>query len=926
MYINQLTKTKQKKKKFSSLLFKALNFTLLIIVVMSLLLPFLYSFIPATEEIKSFLERSSIIFPILSFFISTLYLIKFIYIFLVFKYKGELIEDFLVLLLIASFLNFINLASGSYHNAFSLLNEINQMMWQGLDGFSESIFRLIVLYFRTFQYVISSFAFSGTSELLNLPNSFIVSLESLLSIIYSIGIILLFSYLTVSLFLSNLITKIKLIFRKEKTDRFLIFTDIAPAKLLSFIGNIKSTKYLKVFITETMDHTRAGQDYRKQLEFEDISVVSVNLNKDNLRAIIETHQHPHFRNLYVFYYSNAYQNKEKQELLNEVIEEMGYNEKDYVHDFGNLIDEAIFERTNQNFKNIYQKKSSLIKKNKRLFLFYMKNRFVVYTNRDLYLNAQVYSDSSKLIEKFDFLYANAYVHLLNNIEVITKAALSKKINKIVNIFIGNGDFNFYVKKMIVSLYKFKDVEFFEENYKLTQNINIKNDMYYEHNIIFKEKDMLFSFIKEIHDQHSKNSIVNFYVDFENSSLNKETAILIREEIKKLNNKIVDNNSIFAVFYDSRNYFDDLSDELYEKEEEYLSHFSEIRKEELTSNKIIDSQLIQIDNYCPIFITHKKSTLECTFDFIFNYYNSFLRIHLGMHYHSSALASINDKTVETELDQKWGFMYSLLFDIKDLEFSNIDFNREEEKELTQALLDYLRYDNDETHSHSKASNKKIWENLFQILLKNTLISEEFIKKAKHSELKKNILSSSIDFFSLFYLFKRNEPHFLQYTYLSYLALKVNLLILGFQNNEMTIVISPNNFSLKDHNAFYSKLISSETMQSWEDVLLYENNRYNDYWQNESENIKIIDFEEFSKGTKLATENYGQSSYQQEKILITSLKEIKNLFFLFAKSIEENGVLENDIQRSIYEAILIGRYLNLLLHFPLFFEYKLIKKAN
>jgi len=915
---------RNKNKSFSSFLFKFLNFTLLIVVSLALSLPLLYSFVPASEEIKFILVGSSIIFPILSLFIATIYSIKFIYIFFVFKYKGELIEDFLVFLLIASFFNFINLASGPDHNAFSLLNDINQNMWAGLEGFSESIYRLIILYFRTFQYVISSFAFSGTSELLSSQGSLIISFESLLSIIYSIGIILLFSYLTVSLFLSNLITKIKLIFRKEQTDRFLIFTDIESIKLLNFIGNVKSRKYLKVFITETMDHTKVGQDYRKQLEFEDISIVSVNLNKDNLRAIIETHQHRKFKNLFVFYYSNPYQNKEKQDLLNSVLREMGHDEKIYVKDFENLINEAIIENDEQKIKNIFQRKAILLKKNNKFLSFYIKNRFVIYTNRDLYLNSQVYSNSSKLIENFNFSYSSAYVHLLNNIEVVTKAVLTNKVKIIVNLFIGDGDFNYYVRKMTSSLYKFNGIDIYDDMYKPSKNANLATQINHnEDNFIFKDKELIFSFIKDNHDKYAKDSIVYYYIDLENSSFNKETAILISEEIKKLNKKIDGNNSIFAVFYNSNNYFEDHAVELHEKADEYLLHVSKPLSEVLMTKRFEQSQEVQSDNYCPLFITHRKSTLESTFDFMFDYYNSFSRIHLAMYHHTSALASLNDSTNEEELDSKWALLYSLLFDYKKLEFSNIDFEPSDEEELSRVLLDYLGYKNQDGNYKIIDQDTDDWKELLKILVKNAMISEDFIKKSKNIYFKSNKSLNTLDYFSLFYLLKQNQPNYLQYTYLSFLALKVNLLILGLDTKKMFEVLSTKKFVNKSNAGSDLKYFSFKNIDSWENVLLYEINRYNYYWENESKNVKLIKYDNISKGSKLESENYAKSVYKQEHILITNYDEIKDLFLSFAKSIEQSGVSANDVQRAIYETILIGKYLNLLMHFPLYFDYKIIK---
>jgi hypothetical protein len=72
-----------------------------------------------------------------------------------------------------------------------------------------------------------------------------------------------------------------------------------------------------------------------------------------------------------------------------------------------------------------------------------------------------------------------------------------------------------------------------------------------------------------------------------------------------------------------------------------------------------------------------------------------------------------------------------------------------------------------------------------------------------------------------------------------------------------------------------------------------------------------------------EGYKIFKEYEAKMLGGNYDEIKDLFLSFAKSIEQSGVSANDVQRAIYETILIGKYLNLLMHFPLYFDYKIIK---
>jgi hypothetical protein len=872
----------------------------------------------------------AIIYPIGSLLIFLLYSIKFITVFFVYKYRGEYVEDYLIIVLVASYFNFLNLSSGESLNILVFLNNMKSNVLD-VSFLFENIYKLLILFFQTMQYVITSFTFQGSNELIQKAVNDGTRLEALLSILYSALIIVLFSYLTVSLFLSNFITKIKLIFRKETSHRVLLFTDVAPpSKVLDLIGNFKQTNYLKLFITETSDHTKYGQEYRKQLEFEDVSVVSVNLNSQNLKAIIETHQNDKGKkNLFVFYFKDPSDSREKHLLVEQVIKEYGYNPEEFLHDNHEYLKQILI-KDNDDVKTHITNRNKLINKHKDFVFFNMNNRFVFYQNKESFGEQSDTVNESKVLIDLDFAYADAFSFFYNNIETMMKGILSKHIKKVVNIFIGKSSFNFYVRKFINSLLSVKEkevinVSFDELFFKKNKASRVDFSNVSEENIFFPQQqatlDRLESVISDIYNKYNKDSLVNFYVDFEKSPfLNDNVSKKLLDKFEKLN-KINTQNSIFCFFYKPFNH------SLENKSSSVMQMFQD--EKHFLSLMIHDNN--KNKNFTALYFTNTKGTMSNLFDFCFFHYPSYTRIHLA-NFHHSLPFTLKDQKLEVStlryFDQKWKLLYSILYPKAiDIHDDSIDKKLFDPEILERNYIEFAQQKNDIS-----------WKKVLNLELNIACFSDRFIQKVLfnnnqfHNSFSiASILNNSfskivsvIDYFSYYYWLMESDFKIRQFSYESVIATKIDLVLLNYKslNYEFFLV---NDSPRKSASILIS--YDEKDIDSWENVIIYESNRANLYWSQFKTDISIrslsmIDNPKFNISWDDFAMNYGFS----DSYFLADYQSIKDAYLIFGKNIFNNKREVHSTETVIYQTFLIGKNILLMMHFDLLFNNYAIEKNN
>jgi len=864
-----------------------INIVLFVSILFSLIIPFFVPFF----EIPQFLIHIEF-YSWISLLIFILISIKFFVLFFLFKYKGEQIEEFLFVVLLANFFNYLNLASGANHFFINHLLELNNTI-----SYDQYAYNLLVIYFRTFQFVFFSFTFQGTNNLLALSIPSIqgyIQFEVLLSILYSLTAIFLFSFLTIYLFASRIITKMELMSKKDKMDRFFIFTDQDPEDLLNFIGDLKSKRYIKVFVTESSEYTRAGQDYRKQLEFEKISVISVNLTEENLKAIYLTHQtHLPLTNLFISYYKQESKNRAFAILFKKVLKDLSDQIQETNQSLDQLFYSVAFEK---DLGTLFKQRNHILSDQQGLFNFFMKNRILIHTNPSNYFIDSMILSKSKFLTPIDFTYVDAYMFLDENLDLISRANYSPKIKKVVYIFVGKGGMNFHLNKMVRTLLNgvHKPTFFFIEDdnvEELDDQIQfefcsqLKEGRFIVQNELDKQ-DIEKLIDEKIYPQYHQDSLVIFFVDIKaNPGMNDSLANSIRDHIKHKNNLTQGNNSLFLVF-------------------DNPSAHSTLDSETPISKSFIESFLNSDANDkdfdIHVFPMKRNSTLQNLQIFTFKKIAEFTMTHL-VYQHQQLPLKIDQQQsgtlTEDQLDQAWQKSYELL--LPELPSSQpIDYQSLDTQAFAQALAKYQE-------------NPSQWHTLLITLIRdiafhdsfteivsqqNTYQSFLFLKKNEQLGVKK---LNPVNQIALYYWWKIANMADYHFAYETTLAMKVNAQFFKLQR-----VRKPNLPSLpylrKDIFLFENM---ENHMKQYDKLIEYEMNRRNYFFKSKPWSYITHPLHQYNSD-KVA----GQIDRFHEKEMFSyTYHDVKQFYFNLTN--DKNSKLMNMTKANLY---FIGRHIYLLTH--------------
>jgi hypothetical protein len=424
-------------------------------------------------------------------------------------------------------------------------------------------------------------------------------------------------------------------------------------------------------------------------------------------------------------------------------------------------------------------------------------------------------------------------------------------------------------------------------------------------------------------KNNKDSVVNFYVDLEKSPfLNDNISKKLFDKFQKLT-KMNSQNSVFCFFYRPlNNSFENKSSsirQIFQDEKRFLNLFSGSLHE--NNNEILPF----------LYSTNSKCTLSNLFDFCFFHYPSYTRLHL-VNFHHFLPFALKDQSLKVPIlsyfNQKWKALYSILYpkliSIEDESIYKKSFSREI---LKNHYIEFAQQNNDQS-----------WNKVLNIGLNHACFNETFIQKvlSNNSQINKSFFLTlilnkpfskainEIDYFSFYYWLKEKDFKVRQFSYESVIATKINLVLLNYKSANCEEFFVNNH-----HRKFTNQLISYNVkdIDFWKDVIIYESDRANHYWSQFKNDISVRPISVINNSiNNISWDEYAQNFGYSDTYYSTNYETIKDVFFSFAKKILNRKREIYSTETAIYETFLIGKNIQLMIHFDLIFNNFAINKAN
>jgi hypothetical protein len=789
----------KKERKFIpkyNLYFQFINPILNTFILTSLIVFSLSLFPPiAFFLISLFGEFSIYIYPIFAYVLTITISIKTLSILLLFKLRGDYIEDFLLLnFLVAVFL---------YLNDYSqpTFNFILQLSIRSINIVESLILIINRLTTVVSQNVLATLTFQFPQSIDNLGPS---NLLWLLSRLNAIFILISLSFLTIKFFLDNTTLRIRMIFRKMYKNRYIIFTDESPENVLDLIRNMKKN-YLRIYIDEENEFTKVGQDYKKRLESNGLHVISIGREEKVIRGIFYSHivrfNPLGLKNLYVSYYKNINENRNFIKNFNSLFEKINADmreSKNKISNFFKTFSESDFYRNSDNSFNheTHKKKNLLINSFSNVIDVFLHNRLVSLNNQtNPKTNYLLSSNQSEVLlqSMINPKYITAYLFVYDFINDLLPTIQNYRFNQLNIIFVGNNSTNYFLRQILSSLVS-------------TMNLKVKIDdfSYRNQDNYYSDGDIIQDKVDSIFDKFkfdiSEKNLTLFLIDNLNANVNESISNYLANKIKEKQKNLDKNKSIFLIYYKHDGYNSPLSRDFLK----IRNFINNLDKEDE------DAKENAIDNFVPIQTISMKSNLSEIDYFIFEVNKYILASYLSENFNSLPFSylqmddSLNNKELK---DKSWAALYYFLFD-KKLEGGDEKYLERLNYERREALIRSIKESSTKEFKNKTKLKKQdlvsYWDNAITEFIKEISFSKVFAVDLMNSYFNKPKtifgFGNKVQNISIFYgLVNFNTISSFDETYYYYEKLL-------FDNIQIsTDEISPNN-SFKEEPFTISSMVS------------------------------------------------------------------------------------------------------------------------